>query len=103
MKIEINAEQVDQLVRDTILKAGIGKAIEGAVSRAFGNTYDNPIEKELKSYITTVVRKLLETEFKDKVDMAVREAIAAKLTEPIVAKLAEATIDKIVKAADERY
>ena len=104
MKIEINADQVDQLVRDTILKAGIGKTIEGAVQKILGaHSYNNPVEDELKKYIASVVRLMLETDFKDQVNAAVRAVLEKKVTQPIMEKMADAAIDKIVRAAEDKY
>lgn len=105
MPIEINIkpEDVDALVKDAILKAGIGKTIEASVAKVLApHSYDNPIDRELKSYITTVVRELLETEFKDQLCAAVRAALAAKVTQPIMEKMADAAIEKIVRAAEDK-
>lgn len=103
-EINIKPEDVDQLVKDTILKAGIGRVIQDAVAKAISpHSYNNPIDEELKRYITTVVRGLLETDFKDQVATAVRSVLEQKVTQPIIETLAEKTIDKIVKAAEDRY
>ena len=102
MQIDLKPEDVDELVKQTILKAGIGKTIQDVVAKTLGSSYDNPIEKAMKSYITTVVMDLLKTDFKDKVDAAVRAALEAKLTSAVAERLADETINKIVKAATDR-
>lgn len=103
MQINLTPDDVDTLVKDTILKAGIGKVITDAVARTLGASYNNPIDDALKRYIGTVVGQLLETDFKVQVDAAVRAAIEERLTAPIMQKMSEAAIQKIVKAAEDSY
>lgn len=104
MKIEINSEQVEQLVHDTILKAGIGKAIQEAVVRTISaSPYNNPIDEALKRYIVTVVEAMMKTEFREQIDAAVREAIKQRIDAKTLETLSGAAIEKIVRAAEDRY
>jgi len=47
MKIEINADDIEKLVREELVKAGLGKVIAEGVQKALSG-YDSPVEKALK-------------------------------------------------------
>lgn len=102
MQLNMTPEDIDELVKQTILKSGIGKAIEQAVSKSLGG-YDSPIDRAVKEVVTQQIVLLLQTEYKDKVEASVRKAIEARITDDILEKIAGAAISKIESAARDRY
>lgn len=103
MAIEINLkpEDVENLVRDSIMKSGFGAAVTKALSNVLGG-YNSPIEAELKAYVTTIVRDLLATQYGEQIKTAVIETMRTKVTDEILKKFTDTAIDKIVAAADDR-
>ena len=105
MGIEINltADDIDLLVKDSIMKAGFGKAIEEGVRKAIAPGYDNPIEKATKAYVLEVCDSLLRERFADQVRAVVTATIEAKVTQEVVQKITDVAVEKMVRAASERY
>ena len=105
MGIEINltADDIDTLVKDSIMKAGFGKAIEEGVKRAMAPGYDNPIEKATKEYVLQVCNSLLRERYADQVRTVVAAAIEAQVTQEVVQKITDAAVKKMVDAAADRY
>jgi len=106
MKLEINAEDVERMVRDSILQAGVGKAINEGIQKLLqedASTYrDGPIRSELRKFLTTTVKKLLETEFKDRLEAATRQAVSAMVTDDMLKTVAEQSVRMMVKSFEER-
>jgi citrate lyase gamma subunit len=105
MAIEINltAEDIDKLVKDSILKAGFGKAIEDGVKRAISPGYDNPIERATKEYVAQVCHSLLRDQFADKIRAVVSATIEAQVTTEVIQKVTDVAVRKMVNAAQDRY
>lgn len=105
MGIEINlsAEDIDSLVRDSIMKAGFGKAIEEGVRRAVAPGYDNPIEKATKAYVLEVVGQLLREKFAGQIRETVSAHIEAMVTQEVLNKVTTHAVTKMVDAASDRY
>lgn len=105
MGIEINltAEDVDALVRGSIMKAGFGKAIEDGVKRAISPGYDNPIEKATRAYVMQVCDDLLRTKFAEQITATVAAHLEAMVTQDVLDKVTSAAVKKMVDAAESRY
>lgn len=103
LQINITPEQIDQLVRDKIMEAAIGKNITAVIAKVLGSSsYNNPVEDAVKGVITAIVRDLLEKEYRPKLEEAVRAEIDKRVTADVVSKYADAAIAKIVRAAEDR-
>lgn len=105
MAIEINIkpEDVDALVKDAIMKSAFGKTIQDAINKVLNaHSYNSPIEDVLKKHISDVAKTLMQTEWKEKLDNAVRSAIAARLTDAHLQKISDEAINRIVRAAEDR-
>lgn len=103
MHINITPEDVDTLVKDALLKAGIGKAITEAVAKTFSG-YNNPIDEKLKQYVGDVAGDLIRTKFDAQIKEAVAAHIEAKVTREIIDSVVNVSVDKMVRAAQEsRY
>lgn len=102
LELNITPEDVEQLVRDSIMKAGFGKAVEEACKKAFSG-YDNPVEKEVKRYVAEVAAELVRAQFRDQVVAAVAAAIEAKVTPQLIDTVTAAAMDRVVRAAEDKY
>jgi len=105
MGIEINltAEDIDTLVKDSIMKAGFGEAITEGVKRAMRPGYDNPIEKATKEYVLQVCGSMLRERYAEQIRAVVAAAIEAQVTEEVVQKITDDAVKKMVNAAENRY
>lgn len=103
MNIEIKPEDVDALVKDALLKAGIGKAITEAVAKVFSG-YDSPIDRELKKYISEVASGLIRDKYGSLIREATAKCIEEKVTTQIIESTTSAAVEKMVRAVeDSRY
>lgn len=103
MNININAEDVERLFKEELLKAGIGGAIAKGIAAALSG-YNSPVEAAIKQHVhEVVVRMLREEPFVTQLADSVRCAIAAKLTKEVVDEIASAALERIDRAARERY
>lgn len=103
MQIDIAPEHIDQLVRDKIMEAAIGKNITTMIGKVLGaGSYNNPVEGALREVISGIVRDLLCKEYRPQIEAAVRAEIEKRVTADIVNKYADATIAKIILASEDR-
>lgn len=103
LQINITPEQIDQLVRDKIMEAALGKNIQAMINKILSpNSYNNPVEEVLKQTLAAIVRDLLEKDYRPQLEAAVREEIDKRVTAEVVAKYADAAITKVVRAAEDR-
>lgn len=104
MAIELNitAEDVEALVKDSLIKAGLGKVISDGVAKALGG-YDSPVDKAVKQYVAEVAETLIREKFADQIKDAVRATIEAKVTDEMIARTVDAAVEKMARAAEGRY
>lgn len=104
MGIEINlsAEDIDQLVRDSIMKAGFGKAVEDGVRQVL-NGYNSTVQDALRRYIGQIAAELLETKFSDQVKGLVHKYIEQTVTQEVLDKVTSTAVTKLVDAANRGY
>lgn len=103
MEINVTPDDVEKLVKDAILKAGIGKAIEKSLVEHLSG-YKSPVDAAMKDAVAQVTRRLLNEE---PWATRVREAVSAALTKLIesnvLTETANKTVDKMMRAADDRF
>lgn len=102
MNINITPEDVDALVKDALLKAGIGKAITEAVAKTLSG-YNNPIDEKLRLYVGEVAGELIRAKFATQIKEAVAVQIEAKVTKEVIEKVTTAATEKMIRAAEDRY
>ena len=81
--IELNPEAVNKLLADSIMESSLGTYLRGIAEKQFQelrSSYKNPIEDALRQEVFKVVRELVQTEFREKIEATVRE----KLTDDIL-------------------
>lgn len=99
--INLKPEDVEAMVRDSIMKSGFGQAVTKSLQSVLTG-YNNPIEAELRAYVSQVVKELLASAYGDEIKAAVSETMRSKVTKEILQKFTDTAIDKIVAAAEDR-
>ena len=101
MAIELNItpEDIDALVRDSIMKAGFGKVINEAIGKIFTG-YNSPIEERLRTYIAEISGQLLRDKFSAQIKAAVAAAIEEKITPQMINTVVAAATEKMARAAE---
>lgn len=102
MELNLTAADVEQLVKNTIMLSGFGKAVEDGVRKALASGYDNPIDKEIKIYVGRVAGELIKEKFAAQIKESVAGYIEAKVTKQFLETVTSTAVDKMVAAAD-RY
>ncbi len=98
MELNINAEDVNRLVAEAVLKSKIGDAVKAAVAKELVNlsrSYDNPIESVVRNHVAELCREVLRTEHGD--------VIRAKVSAALATKLSDTFIDRVCEQAVQRY
>ena len=102
LEINIKPEDIERMVKDSIMQAGFGAAVTKAIAGVFGG-YNNPVEAELKTYVAGVCRELIKEKYADQIRAAVAKHIEATVTEEIIEKTTSGAVKKMVDAASDRY
>lgn len=102
LELNITPEDIEALVRDSIMRCGFGKAVEDAIKKVFTG-YNNPIDVELKRYVSELCSTLLREKYRAAIYLATTKAIEERVTEELITKTVSVAVEKMVRAADERY
>ena len=95
MDIKITPEDVEKLVRETLLKSALGNTIQTAVNKALGEPYNNPVQNAVIGYISTVARAVVEEQYAAQIRTAVEEAVRARLTDEVAKQFVNTTFDRM--------
>lgn len=104
LEIQIEAEQVNKMISDAILKSSIGKQVEEAVEKVVKDIRENSwntkswLDSSIRTFIQQELDKVIVEEYGDRL----REAIKKNLEKNIDALISEATASIQVKQ-DRRY
>lgn len=100
MAIELNItpEDIDQIVKTSLIEAGLGKAISNAVADSLSG-YDNPIKNATRYYVGRLAEKMIEELYGEQLRSAVKEKLAEYFTSETIDNLATRTIREVVSAA----
>lgn len=103
MDFNLSPEDIEKLVRDSIMKAGFGAAVVKGVTAALGG-YNNPVDAEVKKYVGEVAASLIREKFAETIKAAVAAAIEARVTQETIDATVSAAVAKMQRAAEEsRY
>lgn len=105
MAIEINMtpEDIERLVKDSIMRSGFGAAVEKGLAEAM-RSYNNPIEAQLKAFVGQVAGELIRDHYGDRIRAAVQAHIEMSVTDEVIESTTSAAVAKMVNAAREsRY
>ncbi len=101
-QLNITPEDIESLVKDSLVKAGLGKTIQDATAKALSG-YDSPIDKAVRQYIGDIASDLIREKYADQVRDAVSRHIEALITQDLIDKTVDVAINKMVKAVDSYY
>lgn len=99
-ELNLTPEDVERLVRQTIMQAGFGQAISEAVKKALTG-YNNPVEEGVKRYVAEVVAELLRSAYAEKIRGAVALAIQEKVTDELIDNTVAAATNRMIRAAEQ--
>lgn len=99
IEININEDDINELVKNSIMKAGFGKAITDAISKVFTG-YNNPVDEQLKKYVAEVTAQLIREKYEVEIKAAVVAAIEERVTPEMTAKVVDTAMNKIERAVD---
>jgi hypothetical protein len=90
------------LIKDQLIKAGLGAAITKAIQNALSG-YDSPVDKAVKDYVGQVASILITEKFSAQIKDAVAAAIETKFTDVVINEIVGAATERMVRAAHDRY
>lgn len=95
--IDIKPEDIDSLVKKTILESAIGQQVSEAINKAIKDAlggYDSPIKKLVNRELTDQITKVLKEEpWRSEINKRIQE----KFTADFVGKFVDKCVDKMVK------
>lgn len=94
MDIKIEPEQIDQFVREAVIKSAIGKAISDGITKTLSG-YNNPIEEQVRNFVAQIARQIIEAEHRPAVEEAVRKVLIEKVTGDLVGNIASKICEKL--------
>lgn len=98
LELNIKPEDIERLVKDSIMQAGFGKAVTEAINKALSG-YNNPVDEEIKRYVGQVAADLIREKYADEVRAAVTRHIEAKVTSELIDKMTDETVQRMQRAA----
>lgn len=104
MAIEFNLkpEDIDALVRESIMKSGFGSAVEKALQTALTSGYKNPIDAELRKIVAEIAAQLIREKFATQIRAAVSQIIEQKVTDTLIVEITDSAVNRMIHA-DEHY
>ena len=101
MSIELNLDpqDIERLVKDSIMRSGFGKAIEDGIKKALSG-YNNPVDDALKKFVGGVAAELIEEHYSATIREAVQATIEEKVTDEMVKNTVDAAVSKMARAAE---
>ena len=100
MNINITPEDVDLLVKDAILKAGLGKAITEGVAKTM-SSYNNPVDEQLRIFIREIAGQLIREKYSSQIRDLISAYIEKCVTLEIIDSVTNKTIHLMINAAKE--
>lgn len=100
MQFNLTPEDIDNLVRDSIMKSGFGNAITASVTKVLNASYDNPIDKEVKLFVGRTVADLINDKFADQIKVLVADQIEKQVTQDLLEKVTYETTKKMVESVE---
>lgn len=98
MELKIDAQAINDMVADAILKSAIGDAVKKAIEKELVNlnkSYDNPLEAVIRNHVAGIVRDVLVKEHGEMIRQKISAALASKLSADF--------IDRVCEKATDRY
>lgn len=96
MTIEINfkPEDIEQFVKDSLLKSSIGKAIQDQVNRAIGG-YSDAVGQAVSQLVKQMTIEIINEKYRDQIKTSIISVIEKKLTQELVDKTVMNVMEKL--------
>lgn len=95
MELKLLPEDIDKLIKETVLKSALGKNIEATIDKAVStaiNEYNSPI----KALVNEVVRELIKEQLaKPEYKQLITDAIVARITPKAIDDILNYGIEKL--------
>jgi hypothetical protein len=99
IELNLNPDDVDQLVKETIMKSAFGTLIIDSVKKALNSSsYNNPIDTEMNRAVQNMAREVIEKELGGKIREMVKVRVLEKLTDEVIGRVTDKSIDTMVEA-----
>lgn len=102
MELQITPEDVESMVKDAVLKAGMGTLIASKVNDAL-KSYNSPVDAAVKDFVAQVAVKLVREKFSETITSLVNAEVEARVTKDIMQSIVSAAVEKMVASARDRY
>lgn len=100
VKIEITAEQIDQMVRKSLVEAAIGKSIIREVQECLkADSYNSPIKEGVKKAIQKIVDEVL---CMPENQMIMREAVIKVTTKEVMTEISNNAVRRLQEVVREQ-
>jgi hypothetical protein len=100
MQFNLTPEDIDSLVRDSIMKNGFGNAVTTAITKVLNTGYNNPIDEQIKILVGRITADLINEKFKDQIKVLVADQIEKQVTQDLLEKVTYETTKKMVDSVD---
>lgn len=95
MELKLLPEDIDKLIRETVLKSALGKNIEQVINKAVQDSIDG-YNSPIKQLVNEVVRELIKEHLnKDENKNLITEAIVRKVTPEAIDSILSYGIQKL--------
>lgn len=93
--INLTPQDIENYVKEALIKSSIGKAIQTAVDSVLNKSYDNPIDKEIKAMVGRIAYELLHEKYKDQVKQLVQAQIEKVVTDQMLQTVTDKAVEKM--------
>jgi hypothetical protein len=97
--INLTPEDIEKLVKDSIMRAGFGQAIEKALAGMLTG-YNNPIDAKLREHVALIAGQLIREHYHPMIRAAIDKYLKEKLTQEIVDKTTSEAVGRMIRAAE---
>jgi hypothetical protein len=98
MEFKIDSNDLEEFVRNAVMKSALGGSVEKVVNETLNRGYDSPLKKGIEIYISDVTQELIRDKLGDSIKALIASAIEEKLTEDLTRKLVNAAVEKIAES-----
>ena len=96
IQIDVKPEDIDEMVRDAVINAGLGKLIADVLGKQIDITgYNSPVKKEIDAFIARTARAIIEEKFKDEVVAEVTKQLSEVINNDVIANATRKVVDEM--------
>jgi len=102
MELTISPEDIDRLVRETIMKSAFGDTITKAVNNALSG-YNSPVDDAVKKLVGSVATDVIREKFDEEIRALVTAAIEKRVTQSMLESIVDAATERMARAVKDSY